>query len=274
MESGTSPSALQPRMHNPPQVDTAEPSKDPLQLGTDLALGTGKLCPFPKWTAWQKGQIVGWAELGSSLIPLRAPSVGPWMGPASCALCFTFPLRTAALSHFSRELYLNALTERTPQCHGDGLTPPQPAVGHTSHEGFPPFALQQHSNAITDASDVCWGPRGSRGVGRAEPSQSTGPPWCFCTSTSPRNWELHLGKDAYKMTAQVQIIFIFPCVQNAYQFLCVVFLLPVMETHPASASKQQRKLQRQQTLTKSCPKASPHIHFPLHHLFCKCNKLN
>lgn len=99
------------------------------------------------------------------------------------------------------------------------------------------------------------------GLQRAEPSQCTRLSWCFCTFTSPRNWEFHLGKDAHKMTAQIQIIFIFPCVQNAYQFLCVVFLLPVTETHPGSARKQQRKLQRQQTLTKSCPKASPLIHF-------------
>lgn len=111
------------------------------------------------------------------------------------------------------------------------------------------------------------------GLQRAESSQYVRPPWCFCTSTSLRNWEFHLGKDAHKMVAQVQITLIFPCVQNAYQF-CVVFLLHVMETHPASARKQQRKLQRQQTLTKSCPKASPHIHFPLHHLFCKCSKPN
>lgn len=112
------------------------------------------------------------------------------------------------------------------------------------------------------------------GLQRAESSQYVRPPWCFCTSTSLRNWEFHLGKDAHKMIAQVQTTFIFPCVQNAYQFFCVVFLLHVMETHPASARKQQRKLQRQQTLTKSCPKASPHIHFPLHHLFCKCSKPN
>lgn len=143
VESDTSPSARQPSMHNTPQMDMAEPYKNLLQLGTNLALGTGKLWPVPEWPAWHKAQIVGWAELGSTLILLQPPSVGLWIGPASSTLCFGFPLRTAALSHFSREvlMYPNALTERTSQCHGDGLTPPQPALGHTLHEDFPPLAL-------------------------------------------------------------------------------------------------------------------------------------
>lgn len=42
-ESGTSPDALQPSMHKSPQMDTAELSRQPVQLGTDLALGTQTL---------------------------------------------------------------------------------------------------------------------------------------------------------------------------------------------------------------------------------------
>lgn len=56
--------------YNPPQMGMAEPYKNPLQLGTNLALGTGKLWPVPKWSAWHKAQIVGRAELGSTLILL------------------------------------------------------------------------------------------------------------------------------------------------------------------------------------------------------------
>lgn len=48
VESGTSPDALQPSMHKSSQMDMAEPSSHPFQLGTDLALGTEKLWPFPQ----------------------------------------------------------------------------------------------------------------------------------------------------------------------------------------------------------------------------------
>ena len=48
VESDTSPDALQPSVHKSPQMDTAEPSRHPFQLGADLALGTEKLWPFPK----------------------------------------------------------------------------------------------------------------------------------------------------------------------------------------------------------------------------------
>lgn len=211
VESDTSPSALQPSMHNPPQMDMAEPYKHPLQLGTDLALGTGKLWPVPKWSAWHKAQIVGWAELGSTLILL----------PATEDNCpFSLQQRTASKCINWKDTPVSwGWPHPTLACSG----------AHISWR-FPSFCS-------VAAQQCLRGLLRPMGLQRAETSQCTMTPWCICTSTSPRNREFHLGKEAQKMTAQVQIIFFSPCVQNAYQFLCVVFLLPVMETHPASARK-------------------------------------
>lgn len=115
---------------------------------------------------------------------------------------------------------------------------------------FPSFSLQQHGNATTDASQICWGPPGSRGVRREEPDQCARPPW---------KWQLK------------SKLYLFSLCANYISVLCVIFLLPATETHPASASKQ-RKLQRQQTLTKPCPKASPHHIIPT--AICFANATN
>lgn len=62
-------------------------------------------------------------------------------------------------------------TERTLWQHGDSLTSPQPALGHISCEDFPPFALQQHDNAIIECLADLLRPTGLRRSqeGRARP---------------------------------------------------------------------------------------------------------
>lgn len=143
------------------------------------------------------------------------------MDPVFSTLCFSSTLRTTAFCHLNRELYLNSLTSSE---RSSSLVMPSPhhsQLWNTSCEDFPPFALQQHRNTITDILQICWDSQGSEGIRRAEPGQHARLPWCFCNATSPRKHQSHLSKDAYKMTVQDEFTFIFLCAKFNCPVCCL-----------------------------------------------------
>ena len=160
------------------------------------------------------------------------------MDPVFSTLCFSSPLRTTALSLLNRELCLNSLTLRG---HSASMVmaSPHPSQLWGTHLVKISLLLLCNSMAVPSqmpcrSAEAHRAPEESGGQSQANVQGLHGPsvPPPALGSGSPT-----LAKMPTKLQLKSKLYLFSPCAK-CISVLRVVLLLPVMETHPASASKQ------------------------------------